>query len=352
MPINDANDPVHESLVRVARRTLVVVAIVALALLVWRIRTALLLGFIGILLAVLFRGLAGLVNRYTKIPANWALLLVVILFLALVTLFVWFAGPPINQQFSQLVKSLPASIGRIRDAINEYPVGQYVLGYLQPPKEGSGLGISLFSGVTGLASTLYDALTNLLLILVSAVYFAASPQTYTRGVLLLIPKSKSLRVSEILDESGSVLSYWLLGQMVTMAFVGLMVATGLWIAGVPLAFVLGVISGIVEFVPIIGPVIGAVPGILIAMAAGWNHAFYAALVYLIVQEIEANVLAPLIQKFTVKVPPALLVLALVAFGSLFGFFGILVAMPLTALVILWVKRLYVEDALGKTTAIP
>ena len=170
---------------------------------------------------------------------------------------------------------------------------------------------------------------------------------YKRGILLLIPKSKSLRISEVLDESVSTLGYWLWGQVIMMVFVGLMVAVGLWIVGVPLAFVLGIISAILEFVPIIGPVVGAVPGILIAITGGWVQALYAALVYLIVQEIEANVLAPLIQKITVEVPPALVVLAVVAFGSLFGFLGVFVATPLTALIIVWVRMLYVEDALGK-----
>jgi len=103
MPLNDVNDAVHESLVRVARRTLVVVAIVALALLVWRIRVALLLGFIGILLAVLLRGEAGFVKRYTRIPVGWALLLVAAVSIGLVAVFFWFAGPPINEQFSQLL---------------------------------------------------------------------------------------------------------------------------------------------------------------------------------------------------------------------------------------------------------
>jgi predicted PurR-regulated permease PerM len=172
---------------------------------------------------------------------------------------------------------------------------------------------------------------------------------YKRGLLMLIPKSKSRRFSEVLDESAYILAYWLLGQVVMMITVGIMVTIGLWIVGVPLAFVLGVISATLEFVPIIGPVVGAVPGILIAMTGGWTHALYAALVYLIVQETEANVLAPLIQKFTVEVPPALVVLAVVAFGSLFGFLGIFVATPMTALAIVWIKMLYVEDALGKTT---
>jgi predicted PurR-regulated permease PerM len=348
MPLNDVNDAVHESLVRVARRTLVVVAIVALALLVWRIRVALLLGFIGILLAVLFRGEATLVKRYTRIPVGWALLLVAAVSVGLVVAFFWLAGPAINEQFSQLLKTLPASVARIRETINRYSVGKYLLSYLQPPAPGSaGPAVSLFSGVTGIASTLYGVLTDLLLVLVSAIYFAVNPQMYMRGILLLIPKSKSLRVAEVLEESGRILGYWLIGQVLVMVFVGVMVTLGLSLIGIPLALVLGVISGMLEFIPIFGPVVAAVPGILIAMTGGWVQALYAALVYLIVQEIESNVLVPLVQKVTVEVPPALVVLALVAFGYLFGFLGILIATPMTALIILWVKRLYIEDALRK-----
>ena len=308
---------------------------------------ALLLGFIGVLLAVLFRGLASIVSRYTRIPVRWALLIIITILLGLVALFIWFAGPPINEQFSQLAKTLPTSISRLRETINEYPVGRYLLSYLEPPKPGTSPGIGLFSGVTGIASTLYDIITDLMLVFFSAIYFAINPQMYKRGILMLIPKSKSLRISEVLDESAYTLGYWLLGQVMMMIFVGVMVAVGLWIVGVPLAFVLGVISGILEFVPIVGPVVGAVPGILFAMAGGWSQALYAVLVYLIVQETEANVLAPLIQKFTVEVPPALVVLTVVAFGYLFGFLGVFVATPMTALAIVWVKRLYVEDALGK-----
>jgi predicted PurR-regulated permease PerM len=347
MAANNVNDPVHESLVRVARRTLVVVAIVALALLVWRIRTALLLGFIGVLLAILLRGLADFLSRYTRIPARWALLLVVTAFVGLFALFIWFAGPRINEQFSQLAKTLPTSIGRLRDTINESPVGRYLLSYLQPPQAGTSPGIGLFSGVTGIASTLYDIITDLMLVFFSAIYFAVNPQMYKRGVLMLIPKSKSLRISEVLDESAYTLGYWLVGQVLMMIFVGVMVTVGLRIVGVPLALVLGVISGILEFVPVVGPVVGAVPGILFSMAGGWSQAVYATLVYLIVQETEANVLAPLTQKFTVEVPPALVVLTVVAFGYLFGFLGVFVATPMTALVIVWIKRLYIEDALGK-----
>jgi predicted PurR-regulated permease PerM len=309
----------------------------------------LLLRFIGILLAVLYRGSAGLVNRYTRIPLRWALLLVAITFFGLVFLFFWFAAGPINSQFHQLAQTLPGSIQRIQEAIGQYTLGQYLLEYLRAPARGGGGGGGggLISGVTGIASTLYNVLTDLLLVVVSAIYFAVNPHVYRRGILLLIPKSKAARVGEVLDASAYTLTYWLLGQAILMVFVGVMVALGMWIIGIPLAMVLGIISGVLEFVPIFGPLVGAVPGILLGMTGGWVQALYAALVYLIVQETEANVLVPLIQKVTVEVPPALVVLAVVAFGVLFGFLGIFVATPLTALAIVWIRMLYVEDALGK-----
>ncbi len=349
MPTSNENDAVHESLVRMARRTLVVVAIIALALLLWRIRVALLLGFIGILLAVLYRGLASIVSRHTRIPVSWALVLIAVVLLGLVFLFFWFAAGPVNEQFGQLSKTLPESINRIKEVIGRYTLGNYVLSFFRPPAPGTTGGISLFSGVTGIASTIYNVLTDLLLVVVSAIYFAVNPQIYKRGILMLIPKSKAQRIGEVFDASAYTLGYWVLGQVILMIFVGVMVTIGMAIIGTPLALVLGLISGILEFVPIFGPLVGAVPGILIALTFGWAQALYTALVYLIVQETEANVLVPLIQKVTVEVPPALVVLSIVAFASLFGILGIFVATPLTALVIVWVRMLYVEDALGKDT---
>jgi predicted PurR-regulated permease PerM len=347
MPDSNGSNTVHESVVRVARRTLVVVAIVALALLLWRIRVALLLGFIGVLLAVLYRGLASLVQRYTRIPIQLALLLVALGILGLAVLFFWFAAGPINDQFSQLSKTLPAALDRIKGAINRYTLGRYLLSYLEPPGPGRPGGFSLFAGVTGIATTIYSILTDILLVVISAIYFAVNPHMYRLGFLLLIPKSKAQRVGQVLDASFTTLGYWVLGQVILMIFVGFMVAIGMWIIGTPLAMVLGIISGFLEFVPIFGPLVGAVPGILIAMTMGWAQALWTALVYLIVQETEGNILVPLIQKVTVEVPPALVVLSIVAFGSLFGILGVFVATPLTALVIVWVRMLYIEDALGK-----
>ncbi len=186
-------------------------------------------------------------------------------------------------------------------------------------------------------------------ILKGAIFFMADPSLYIRGLLLLVPERRSSRIAETIDATAQTLRYWLLGQGVSMFFVGVLTAVGLWLAGVPLAFLLGVIAGILEFVPFLGPVAATIPGVLIAVTEGWTVALYALLVYVIVQQIENRLLVPLVQWKAVSLPPALVILAVVALGLLFGVLGVLVATPLTAVLMIWIQKLYVEDVLGKNT---
>ncbi len=344
---DDMNGDNYGTLGQFARRTLVVVIIVVLALLAWRIVNALLLAFVGVLLAMVFRGLAGLISRNTPISIGWAMVIVAGALILLITLFVWFAGPPINEQLGQLAKTLPGSLKQVEDLLSRYVIGQYLLDYVRGAKPAGGGGTSLISGVTGIAAKLYEVIADIILVIVSAVYFSVNPESYRRGILLLVPRNRTARVAEVLDHTGRTLQYWLLGQLVLMVSVGALAALGLWLVGVPLAFVLGIISGLLEFVPVIGPLAGAIPGVLIALTGGWVKALYAVLVYVAVQQLENHLFVPLVQRTTVDVPPALVVLAVVAFGYVFGLLGVFVATPLTAVALVWIKMFYVQDVLGR-----
>jgi predicted PurR-regulated permease PerM len=273
--------------------------------------------------------------------------IVAVVLLLLIAAFVWFAGPPINDQLGQLAKALPGSLEKVEEMLNRYVVGRYILDYVKGGQAVSGGGTTLLYGVTGIAATVYEAVVDLILVVVSALYFSIDPEVYRKGVLLLVPRGRATRVAEVLDHTARTLQHWLLGQLVLMISVGTLVALGLWLIDIPLAFVLGVISGLLEFVPVIGPVAGAIPGVLIALAGGGNKVFYAVLVYVAVQQLENHILTPVVQKTAVNVPPALVVLAIVAFGYVFGFIGIFVATPLTAVALLWVKMFYVQDVLGR-----
>ena len=330
---------------------LVAVAVVALALLVWRIAGALLLAFVGVLLAAALRGMAGLLGRLLRIPTEWALLPVAVVLIAILSLFVWFAGPPINAQLAQLIKTLPGSVKQIEERLQQYPWGQYILSHVAGPEAGTGQGIHLFTQFTGIASVAFTVLADFIIVIFTAIYFAINPDAYRRGIVSLVPKSKSQRITEVLDATALTLQHWLLGQGISMLSVGILVVIGLWLAGVTMAFLLGVIAGALEFIPFIGPILAAIPGILIALTQDWRTALYAVIVYVIVQQVENHVLIPLIQKKAVEVPPALVILAVAALGLLFGVLGALVATPLMAVIMVWVKMLYVQDVLGKTVEV-
>jgi predicted PurR-regulated permease PerM len=121
---------------------------------------------------------------------------------------------------------------------------------------------------------------------------------------------------------------------------------GLWILGVPLAFTLGVLAGILNFVPNFGPWIAAIPAVLVAFLQGPQQALYVGLLYIALQSIDGYILTPIVDRRSVELPPVLTIVAQVLLGLAFGFVGILLASPLTAVAMILIKTLYVEDLLG------
>jgi predicted PurR-regulated permease PerM len=137
-----------------------------------------------------------------------------------------------------------------------------------------------------------------------------------------------------------------------MVVVGLLTGIGLWLIGVPSALALGLLAGLLEFIPFAGPIIAAIPAVLLAMVVGPEVALWTVALYVGIQQIEGNVLQPLLQQYAVELPPVVLIFSLLGFGMLFGTLGIILAAPLTVVSYVLVKRLYVQEALGTATPIP
>lgn len=335
-----------------AKQSIIFVAIVALALFLWHIVDALLLMFIGVLIAVFLHGLAKLVSARTPLTASWSLGVVGLALVGVLAGTAVLLGPRISEQYNELVQTLPQSVHQLKEGLQETPWGEYVLNEAQSSENGLRTGGNVFSRLTGMASQALGAFTNAILILFAAIFFAASPSLYKKGIVLLIPEGRAERVSEALDASGNALWKWLMGRLIAMLFVGVFTTIGLLLLGVPLALVLGLVAGILDFVPFIGPIAAAVPGILLALTIGPTKALYAALVYFVVQQLEGNLLTPLVQRYEVSLPPVLVLFAVLAAGLLFGILGLIVATPLSVVVMVLVKMLYVEDVLGKSVQIP
>jgi predicted PurR-regulated permease PerM len=175
---------------------------------------------------------------------------------------------------------------------------------------------------------------------------------YVRGTIRLVPPDYRLRAGEILGALGYTLKWWLIGQGVTMLVVAVATWLGLWALGVPLAFVLGVIAGLFNFIPNFGPLFSAVPATLLALTVSPERAIAVIILFIVLQNLEGNVLTPLIQRKAVDLPPALGIIAQILLGILVGPVGLILAWPLCAAVVLAVKMLYVEDTLGDELPTP
>ncbi len=155
------------------------------------------------------------------------------------------------------------------------------------------------------------------------------------------------RIAETIDDAGEALRLWLGGQLLAMIMVGVLIGVGLALVGVPSALALGLIAGGTEFVPIIGPAIGAIPALLLASTGGTHTIAWTLAVFVVVQQIESNLIMPLVAGRAVAVPPAVGLFAVVAIGVLFGPLGLLLGYPLAIVTDVVVRKLYVREALGE-----
>ena len=143
-----------------------------------------------------------------------------------------------------------------------------------------------------------------------------------------------------------------LSWAIAMVVVGLLTGFGLWALGMPSAFTLGLLAGVLEFIPFAGPILAMIPAVLLALAVSPDLAVWVLLLYLAVQQFEGNVLTPVVQQFAVDLPGVVLLFSLITFGLIFGTLGVILAAPLAVISYVLVKRLYVVEALHTATPIP
>jgi len=214
-----------------------------------------------------------------------------------------------------------------------------MLGAQHASEDSQGVVGKIFAAVLG-------GISGLAISVLVGLYMAADPTLYRRGFLRLVPIRFREHTGDILDELHETLRAWLVGTFAVMIIVGVLITTGLWLLGVPLALALGLIAFFLEFVPYIGPILAAIPAVLVASSLGSREVLFVVLLYWAVQSLEGYVLTPLIYQKRLHIPPMITIGAQVVLGTLLGVVGVIFATPLTACAMVLVQRLYVEDALG------
>lgn len=330
-------------------RLVIAIAILGLAALLWALRALLILVFGAVLVAVILSLIAAPLRRRLGLP-DWAALLaaVAVVVGVLATAVSMFGGETVRQA-SGLRETLPAAWGAIEQRLEPYGLAAPLRDTVAAAQSSGG---GILSNVGRIAVSVGNGIADTLLVIVGGIYFAAQPKLYREGTLKLIPPRGRARVEQALDDCWNALRLWLGGRLVSMTVVGTLTGTGLWLLGIPGALALAVLAFVLEFIPFLGPVLAAVPAILLALAFDPAKAIWVALLYLAIQQIEGNVVEPLVQQRAVEMPPALLLFAVVAGAVAFGPPGIVFAAPLTVVLLVMVKRLYVREALHTPTDIP
>ncbi|MGH8176369.1 MAG: AI-2E family transporter [Steroidobacter sp.] len=331
------------------RRALIVIGLVALTALATGVivvaADVLLVLFGGILFAVFLRGLADLLSRHSPIPQRAALVLIAVLLFLVFGAMVWLLAAEISHQVDQLGAKVPQLWQQIEERLRREVWGRQLLTLLSRAQSEAAPGTNVGSRVAQAFNTTLGAIANFAVIVFIGVYLAANPGWYQRGLLRLAPPVHRARGREILSAIGHTLRWWLFGRVVGMTIVGAVTTFGLWLLDVPLALGLGLIAAALDFVPFVGPIAAAAPGVLVALSNGPTQVAYVVLLYMGIQLIEGYVLTPLIEQRSVRLPPALTIGAQVLLGVLVGALGVVFATPLTAVLVVLIKKLYVEDTL-------
>lgn len=311
--------------------------LVVLVILMWRLSDLLLLAFGGVLVAVLLRHLAALLGRRAALPAGVSLAAVVLGLALLAVAFLASVGPPLADQFDQLWQSLPGAMASLRQYASRYSWARDLIEAGGQPRVGTLLNLA-----TGVAGTVFSALTDAIMMFVVAVFLAADPAPYRRGLLYLLPPARRPRGAEVLDALDLGLWHWIIGQSVTMLCVGAITTAGLLLLGIPLAPALGILAGLFNVIPYLGPILSGVPAVLIAFTQSPGDALNTLLLFVVIQSLEGYVLTPMVQRRAVAIPPALSILAIVGLGALFGVYGVLFGTPLLLVIMILVWMLHVE----------
>jgi predicted PurR-regulated permease PerM len=331
----------------VARSTLVVLAIVGCAWLLVELNRFFLLVFAAVVLGAVFDALTERVCRWTGINRSYGLSLAIIAFLGIFVGAFTLFGTQLAGEFDTIRQTVPAAVEGLQGFLERFGMGSAVSDLAQL---GSDDISRLFTQAGGFALAAGNGIADFVLVLVGAIFMAANPGVYRRGFLALVPTSAEGVAGQALDDAGKGLRGWMMGQAISSLVVAALTWAGLALLGVPASGGLGVIAGLLDIIPMVGPIIAGIPAVLLAFTVSPLTALWTLLLFLGIQQLQGNVLQPMIQKHAVDIPPAVLLFAVLAFGLLFGFLGVLLAAPLTIVAYILIRRIYVEAILGKPIA--
>ncbi|MGE7205034.1 AI-2E family transporter [Sphingomonas sp. NPDC019816] len=284
--------------------------------------------FAGLVFATLLDGGVRLLGRVLPIGRSWRLLIVVLAVTAFLLGTFYLTGVEVTQQFSQLRSTLESQAGRVAGWLSDQ-------GLMPRTSDINGLvkqSMGSIGKLTSWVGTAVGAVTSLFMMLVIGLFLAMDPDGYARGLQWMVPRSARDEFAITQDRVMTTLRKLLAGRLLGMAFEGVLTGIALMIGGVPMALLLGIIAGVLAFIPNIGAIITGLLMVAVGFSAGTDTGFWAIGTYLIVQTFDGYVVVPMVAKRTVDLPPALTLSTQIMASALFGILGLALADPMTAMI--------------------
>ncbi|MCC6924508.1 AI-2E family transporter [Novosphingobium sp.] len=327
----DFSDPVLRNEMK---RATVWIGLAALLALTIYLAEPLLIIFGGMVFAAMIDGGARLLGRVLKIGRMWR---VTIVLLAVGAFMIWtamFAGTQIAAQAAQLPATIEAQALKVLDWLQAHGASLNVKttqGLIERAADSIGQVTSAVGGLIGGMTTAFG-------IVVLGIYFAAEPQLYQRGFAWLLPTAQRAHFEGTATQMGRTLRRLMAGRLAGMTFEGLMTWLLLWLWGVPMAALLGLLTGLLAFLPNIGAPISGALMILVGFSDSTQTGLFCIFVYLLIHTIDGNIVVPLIAKHTADLAPAVVLGMQLIMGTLFGLLGLMLADPLVAMIKVALER--------------
>lgn len=319
--------------------TVAIVAFLVVIILIARVAFSVLLMMLaGSLISVYFHGLADIIQRKTKMKRTPAVLISVGFSFLLLGALLWFMGTTIQTQVNELSDTLPHTIGNAEAKLSSNSMGRKILDYLSDDSNSQ----KMFSTAQRFFSTSFGVMGNIYVIFLVSIFFTVNPSLYKDGIILMFPPKNKPAVKHIIDRISLSLKAWLKTTMLSIVLISVMLFIGLTIMHIPASLVLALFAGMLKIVPNFGSLIAMIPGVLLALTISTNTAIIVVLIYVVSQTLVSSIITPIIQNKMINLPPALTIVSQIIMGTLSGALGIILAVPLLAIVFILVDELYVK----------
>jgi predicted PurR-regulated permease PerM len=322
---HEVRDPATRNEIRRAAVWLGMAAAIGLVVLLVQ---PLLIIFGGLIFAAMLDGGVRLLGRVLPIGRGWRLLIVCLLTVAFLIGTFYLAGVQITAQVMQLRSTVEVQATRV----TEYLSSQ---GLMPGTSDVSGIlrqALSSVGRVSSWVGSAFGALTSVFMIVVIGLFVAMDPRVYDRGLQWMVPQENRVEFAVTMQRMGRTLRRLLAGRLLGMAAEGVLTWIALMLGGVPMALILGILTGLLAFIPNIGAFVSGALMIAVGFSAGADTGIWAIATYVIVQTFDGYVLIPMVAKRTVDLPPALTLGAQILASALFGVMGLALADPMTAII--------------------